>query len=362
MRRLRLERLERLEGPAPAGSGREAGAEEALEARAWVGHACGKVILLGEHAVVYGIPAIAVGIDCGARARAAPLEAGPSRLHVCGWNIRVDEAAGPRAPSPDLGGAFRALLDAVRADAPSLGPQSVEVEANLPPGGGLGCSAAMGVAIARAVDPGVSHDAVQKRAMAWERVFHGNPSGIDAAVAARGGCVFFKRANGLERVSARGTLHLCIGSSGSASSTKSMVDAVAELRVRRPDVVAQSFESVGTLVESARVAIEEGDTFEVGRLMSLNQLLLGGLLVSTPEIERMCSLARGAGALGAKLTGAGGGGSVVALVSSETASEAVLAAWQREGFEGFATSVAPETRARPPESEALGETSRETAP
>jgi mevalonate kinase len=75
--------------------------------------------------------------------------------------------------------------------------------------------------------------------------------------------------------------------------------------------------------------------------MDLNQMLLSGLFVSTPEIEHLCSLARSSGALGAKLTGAGGGGSVVALVKGEAEAESVLQAWQGAGFRGFATRVAP---------------------
>jgi mevalonate kinase len=311
------------------------------------GSACGKVILLGEHAVVYGVPAIAVGIERGARARALPLERGPSSLRVSGWNIVVgEEDAGH-----DLARAFRALLEAARADDASLGAHAVEVEADLPPGGGLGCSAAMGVAIARAVDPRVSDESLQARAMAWERVFHGNPSGVDSAVSARGGCVYFRKGEALEAIRTRGALHLCVGHCGVGSSTKSMVDAVARLRERRPEIVAKTFEGVRSLVNNARLAIEAGDRFALGRLMDLNQMLLSGLFVSTPEIERMCSLARGAGALGAKLTGAGGGGSVVALVATPAIAEAVLSAWRAEKFDGFATSVATEARPRVLESE-----------
>jgi mevalonate kinase len=308
---------------------------------AHAGAACGKVILLGEHAVVYGVPAIAAAMDRGARATARPLEKGPSTLLVRGWNLSVRE----NQEGHDLARAFRALLDAARDDTPGLGAHAVEVEADLPPGGGLGCSAAMGVAITRAVDPGVDDDALQERAMAWERVFHGNPSGVDAAVAARGGCVFFRKGEPLERVRVRGTLHLCVGSTGIASSTKSMVDSVARLRARRPEVVAKTLEGVRSLVSNARLAIEAGDRFALGRLMDLNQMLLSGLMVSSTEIERLCALAREAGASGAKLTGAGGGGSVVALVPSVAAGEAVLAAWKNDGFDGFATSVAPEAQA-----------------
>jgi mevalonate kinase len=306
------------------------------------GHACGKVILLGEHAVVYGVPAVAVGIDRGARAVAVPSADTVSRLRVCRWNITVRD----NEDGHDLARALRALLDASREDAPSMKPLSIEVEADLPPGGGLGCSAAMGVAIARAVDPDASEDAIQERAMAWERVFHGNPSGVDAAVASRGGCMFFRKGEALERVRVRGTLHLCIGSTGIASSTKLMVDGVAKLRARRPEVVAKAFTGIQALMNNARLAIEAGDRSGLGKLMDLNQMILSGLFVSTSEIERMCGSAREAGALGAKLTGAGGGGSVVALVPSTAVGEAVLAAWKADGFDGFATTVAPETRAR----------------
>jgi mevalonate kinase len=315
----------------------------------WTGHACGKAILLGEHAVVYGVPAIAVGIDRGVRAQAAERPAGPTTLTVPGWSISVASDD----PANDLGRALSELLEAVPRDASAPRAFAIDLESDLPPGGGLGCSAAMGVAIARAVAPGSSDDAVQARAMAWERVFHGSPSGIDAAVAARGGCMWFRRGHPIEAVHVRGApLHLSIGSTGIASSTREMVEGVARLRARRPEVVDKSFEGIRALVANARHAIEAGDSVTLGRLMDLNQMILSGLLVSTPEIERMCELARGAGALGAKLTGAGGGGSVVALAPSAVVAEAVVAAWRGDGLDGFATSVARESRARTLESAA----------
>ena len=308
------------------------------------GHACGKVILLGEHAVVHGVPALAVGIDRGVRAQATPMPDGPSRLFVRGWDIVVRETD----EGHDLARAFRALLDA----APPLGPRWIEVETDLPPGGGLGCSAAIGVAVARALEPHIDESALQDRAMAWECVFHGNPSGVDAAVAARGGCVLFRRGQPLEAVRVRGPMHLCVGNTGIASSTKTMVEAVARLKARRPEIVDKSFEAIRTLVRNARLAIEAGDWSALGKLLDLNQMLLSGLFVSTPEIERLCAAARSSGALGAKLTGAGGGGSVVALVDSVAAGHAVLGAWKAEGFDGFAACVAPEARARAIEHEA----------
>ena len=316
------------------------------------GTAHGKVILFGEHAVVYGVPALAVGIDRGAWAEANAIAAADasSVLHVRGWDVTVREDAGDDAPP--LARAFRDVLAATRreqraAGTAPVGSVHVEAEADLPPGGGLGCSAALGVAVARALDAAASPESIAARVDAWERVFHGNPSGIDAAVASMGGCVQFTRGDGaapatIERVRVSEALHLCIGHSGQASSTKSMVESVARIRERRPEITQKTFDAIHTLVKNARLAIVDHDLRAIGQLLDLNQMLLSGLFVSTPEIEQMCATARTAGALGAKLTGAGGGGCVVALVADAARGNDVIAAWKADGYEGFAATVKPE--------------------
>jgi mevalonate kinase len=326
------------------------------------GTAHGKVILFGEHAVVYGVPALAVGIDRGAWAEIQDPGASPvSVLHVRGWDVTLTDDATDESPA--LARAFRDVLAATRegqraAGQAPVGIVRVEAEADLPPGGGLGCSAALGVAVARALDQTASAEAIAGRVNAWERVFHGNPSGIDAAVASLGGCVLFTRsavgdmphvphaasAPTVERVRVPVALQLCIGHSGPASSTKSMVEAVARMRDRRPEMTQKTFDAIHTLVRNARLAITDGDLRAVGQLLDLNQMLLSGLFVSTPEIEQMCATARTAGALGAKLTGAGGGGCVVALVEDAARGAQVLAAWKSEGYDGFAATVSADTQ------------------
>jgi mevalonate kinase len=308
------------------------------------GIARGKVILFGEHAVVYGIPAIAVGIERGARASATALLAGPSTLRVRAFHLAVrdDDTETP------LARAFHGVLRVTRDAGVPIGPVAVEADADLPPGGGLGCSAALGVAVARALDPHASGEVIAERAGAWEQVFHGNPSGVDAAVSSLGGCVLFERGgtshgSTITRIRVPSEVHLCIGNSGQASSTRSMVEAVARLRERRPDTTQKAFDAIHTLVKNARLAIEAADRNAVGQLLDLNQMLLSGLFVSTPEIEQMCSAARASGALGAKLTGAGGGGCVVALVDHPDVGARVLSAWKSDGFDGFLTTFgAPE--------------------
>jgi len=298
--------------------------------------ASGKVILAGEHAVVYGVPAIAVGIDRGARARARPSARCELVLHVEGGaKLRVVEGEGDEP----IALAFGALVASVRE---ARGPVAlaVDVEADLPAGAGLGCSAALGVAIARACGA-TDDDEARRHAMAWERVFHGNPSGIDAAVAALGGAIVFSREGGVvEPLRLGAPLVLAIGHSGLASSTRSMVESVARQRARRPDLVQKTFDGIAAIVRNARLAIEAGDLVALGKLLDMNQMLLAGLLLSTQEIEAMCGSARAEGALGAKLTGAGGGGCVVALAATRAAAERVLGAWKKDGFEGFVTEVA----------------------
>ncbi len=300
----------------------------------------GKVILLGEHAVVYGVPALAVGIERGAVARAEPHDE---------FLLRLGDSSVRLGEDSDLSRAFAALLAELSAPARAL---AIDVELELPAGCGLGASAAIAVAVARAVlesthpERTPAHEEVVGAAMAWERVFHGNPSGIDAAAAAQGGCILFSKASGSEPITLPRGLPLVIAVAGPPASTREMVASVARIKERRPEIFQKTLDGVLSLVKNARLCLEAGDLPGLGQLMNLNQMLLSGLYVSTESIERACESARAAGALGAKLTGAGGGGCVVALADLDV--EPILRAWQAEGFQCFSSEVRASATAGPP--------------
>lgn len=273
-----------------------------------MGFGRGKVILLGEHAVVHGYPAIAVGIEKGVTAEAQSAERDLLRLSPWNLALRPD----PQGDEP-LERAFAAAL-ALYADRPAL---EVSAEVELPAGAGLGCSAAIGVAVLDAIDRvlGIerSRTDLAEAALVWEQIFHGNPSGIDNAMSAVGGVALYRKGGPLQPLRSNKPLHLVIGYSGASSSTKEMVASVARQLRDDPERVNRAFEGIEVLVRNAKLAIESGDHIALGQLLDLNHTILSSLMLCTSKLEEMCQTARRAGALGAKMTGAGGGGCMFAL-------------------------------------------------
>ncbi len=302
------------------------------------GAGCGKVILLGEHSVVHGRPALAAGLPRGATAEVSASTDGLTRARFVFDTAEVDVLASQDADH-SLGRALAALL-ATYTEPP---PMQLTVRLELPAGAGLGASAAMGVAVSAALDQhlGVARTPEERatQTLAWERVFHGNPSGVDNTMAAVGGVAFFTRGQPLEPVRVRRPLVLVIGHSGEASETKLMVGLVAQQLEREPKRIGELFDAIAALVRNGRLAVEAGDLRALGQLMDMNHSLLSALMLSTPRLEDLCHAAREAGALGAKVTGAGGGGCMFALAADTSAAHTILAALQSLGAESFITEV-----------------------
>jgi len=292
-------------------------------------HARGKVILLGEHAVVYGRPALVVGIENGAEASASLADSSSVSVGVhCA-----------RAGEGDLGRAFEVLLRSL-----DMPPTKAHVDLGIPAGCGLGASAAAGVAIARAaldlLEP-TQGESEQRRvrilraAHAWETVFHGTPSGIDAAAATLGGCFVYSKAHPPEAIRLHKPMTLAVAVADRPANTKTMVELVAQRLTQFPERTHEIFARVEHLVTLAKEALAAGAIAAMGPLMNENHALLTELGVSTQALDQACNIARASGALGAKLTGSGGGGCVVALCAGNA--HAVLDAWGMLGLSGFET-------------------------
>jgi mevalonate kinase len=284
------------------------------------------VIVVGEHAVVHGHPALAAGISTGIAVEA---RAGTGLLRVPAWDLAASIGDG----SP-VGRALEAIVRQI--EAPGL---DFEAEARIPSRAGLGSSAALATATARAAAAAVGRrdaEAVDAAVTAAEEIFHGSPSGIDAAAAKTGLCGRFTRASGWRPVPVLQRITLCVGLSGRARDTAAQVAAVGRLRERLP-VAGDVLALLGRLADDAAEALGKGDVDGLGRIMDAAHGLLAALRLSSPELEALVHGARAAGAVGAKLTGAGGGGAVIALAPAHERD--VLARWRAAGYDGFLTDV-----------------------
>jgi mevalonate kinase len=292
----------------------------------------GKVILLGEHAVVYGFPALAAALDRGVTVGAVPTPAGGSlRLDIPSWNLKLtaeDDHSFARG--------LCAIADAIELGRP---PLTLVGDAQIPPGAGLGASAAFAVAITRALlaymKKPTDAATVTRAAGASESVLHGKASGVDVAVAVSGGIGVFRKSSGLRPIQIA-PLRVLVGPSGSPRSTAAMVERVAQATAGALDDAR--LRELGALTDTGTNALVRGDLAGIGGAMNRAHEILAGLGVSTPLLDALCDVARKLGAHGAKLTGAGGGGAVIALAPRDK-EQGILAAWKTAGVNGFVATV-----------------------
>ncbi len=285
--------------------------------------AAGKIILFGEHAVVYGRSAIAAPIS---QLRATAV-------------IQSSQAAGVRFIAPDLAremwlaslSANDALGMAVRlvqqaANLSQLPNITITVHSDIPIASGLGSGAAISAAIIRALADYLNQPhllepkIVSQLTYEVEKIHHGTPSGIDNTVVAYEQPVYFVRRQPTNLIApfvVKRPLTLLIGNTGVRSSTKTVVMDVRRQWESDPDTFNALFDECDNIAEAARIGIEQGHVTEIGRLMSQNHSLLQKMSVSSSELDKLVEAAITAGALGAKLSGAGRGGNMIALVTPE---------------------------------------------
>ena len=280
----------------------------------------GKVILFGEHFVVEGVPAIASAI--GLRVRACvTTEVGGDRV-IVESNVFGKAEVYPAKP-PSWASQFRRIIELFGERFGEIVAAKITIESSLPVGAGLGSSAASAVAFAAAY--GLAYGVrlplseVSQLAFEAEKLVHGKPSGIDNTISCYGGTILYTRGRGFEHldVNLPQTVKLVIADSGIQRSTKQAVSLVLARKRKLGKLGDMIYDVARELVHKAIDALRRADIELLGELMDVNHGLLNAMGVSLPELETLVHRARRAGAYGAKITGAGLGGTIIALVDDD---------------------------------------------
>lgn len=283
----------------------------------------GKVILLGEHFVVYDEPAVVMAVNL--RASVSVEEVQEPGVHVKSVDLSVSGNFVDGFFIPELGGKeAEAMLEPIYlASKAVLGEQEQEsgfriiVKSEIPVAAGLGSSAAVAVAtvaaVAKVLEIDLSREEISKLSYSAEEYVHGKPSGIDQTISTFGGVITYRRTQGFTPIEISTPIPLVIGDTGQKRSTGRLVSLVRDRRERYPEVLDLVIRAGGHISILATEAMRKGDLLSLGDLMNLDHGLLSAIGVSNEMLDRLVNAARKAGALGSKLTGAGGGGCMIAL-------------------------------------------------
>lgn len=310
-----------------------------------IASAPGKIILFGEHAVVYARPAIAIPVH-QVRAKAT-ISATPTsqsgEVRIIAPDIQLD------ARLDDLP-ADQPLVLAVRGVVAHLGitrlpALTLRVSSSIPIAAGLGSGAAVSIAVIRALAAFLGHtlsnEQVSSLAFTVEQRLHGIPSGIDNTVITYAQPIYFQRGQPFQTLQASTPLTFIIADTGIHSPTAQTVMDVRTAWAAQPEVYEKLFDAVGQIARQARFALENGAPEELGNLMKENHALLQQIGVSCPELDHLVRTAHAAGAYGAKLSGGGRGGNMIALVSAENAETVMNVLLASGAKSAISTSLQP---------------------
>jgi mevalonate kinase len=305
----------------------------------------GKVILFGEHAVVYGRPAIAVPVtQVKATASIEAARAGHGLTILATDLARVVHLREADAADP-LASIVRAVLSHFECPEPDA---NITVHSTIPIASGMGSGAAVSASIVRALaqflDRRIDEATVSSLVYEVEKLYHGTPSGVDNTVVVYARPVYFVRGRPIQTFTVKRPFTVAIGDTGVGSPTKIAVGDVRKAWEADRERYERLFDEIGSIVERARAAIRAGQVDALGPLMDANHAILRDMGVSSPELERLVEAARRAGASGAKLVGGGRGGNMIALVDDATR-ESVEQALIAAGAKGvMTTTIRPMTK------------------
>lgn len=287
-----------------------------------------KIILFGEHFVVYGQSAVVLAID--KRAYVSAKLRTDRQTYVNSTDLGVSGFFNGEGFQPERGSyTARTSLEPIQRAAHHVLEEAgkrvgidLEVHSSIPVASGLGSSAAVTsatvLAVSHLLNVELSQEEIFNFTLKSERLIHGTPSGIDPAISTYGGTLLFHKDRGVSPLKVDTDIPLVVGNTNVARSTGELVAAVRQRLNNFPSIIGPIIESGGRVALEAVEALKKGDLSTVGELMNINQSLLNGLGVSHETLERLISAARTSGAYGAKLTGGGGGGCMIALAKTET--------------------------------------------
>ncbi len=281
------------------------------------GTAPAKIILFGEHAVVYGRPAIAIPVTqlAATVSVTANPDREPGRVHLQAPQIHLESDLADLPREHPLAVAIRAFM--VSTSTERLPPCAIQISSTIPVASGMGSGASVSAALIRALaaylDYSLSDEMVSNLTYEVEKIYHGSPSGIDNTVIAYKMPVYFVKGEAPQIFRISQPINIVIGDTGIASPTALTVGDVRKAWLTAPKHYETLFNAIGEITRSARRVIEAGPVEALGKLMNDNHAALRELGVSSPELDNLVEAARQAGALGAKLSGGGRGGNMIAL-------------------------------------------------
>lgn len=296
-----------------------------------IGFAQSKLILIGEHSVVYGQPAIALPFPLiGVK---SIVEFSPGTIYL---KSDLYEGAIEKAPKLLFGivSAIKHTLKELKLPNKNL---LIEVKSSIPPGKGLGSSAAVATAVVKSLfaysEQTYTNEQVLEFANIAETHAHGSPSGIDSLTVNSDKPVWYQREKPINYIETKGEFHFVVADSGSEANTKTAVKTVRDLMKAAPEKIEKTMNHLGEITYQVRESIESSSKQMLGFLLNEAQKELVTLGVSNLRLNELINLVLDEGALGAKLTGAGNGGCIIALAKNELHSKQLTDKLLKSGVE-----------------------------